>query len=1235
VNRKAAMPIDPIPPTAGGLPSWSMRLPRLAALMLVLLGAGRLPAAVADLVRFGDDASERQHRLAASGSSSATMAEVELGNVRERYRGRVVSGRGSALAVTLALPAGGAKPVRYLLEVEEIHRRQWQAFGYALQVNGREVYFRTYEEQAAGPNHYFVGIPGDAIPDPGAVTVRFVNRGAAGFVLSRAWLYRDFTALAEEERIARPLAVLGPGPYPAAKSPDLVLGYFKDEHANYIYNGSTAAVDEYLGRVGGLNVPTQLVLSAWFCSCPGGPDGRGGYFSDPRYSQAIARDGRLFAQYPNVWGNSFGYPSMSEPAINRFLDRSREDTCRAIQRRLDLMKAAGRPFRDLQLMSDIGPFYWDDADYSAFEIEAAQRDGVRLEPGSSAPEVQAWRFRHLSQVFERIAAAFRAGIQRESVLVERGRVALPEDQLDENLYTHPWVRVGYPAGDLRWRGWQTGVVDGMWTTGEMGAGRQAVYDYLLARGKVGIGNMYLGGVSTERLIAMLSLHYQRGWRFAACYAPDPEAWKALAVIEGFADLPAMPPVQYERRALDVFFEISGNLGERQGLVAADNVRCGQLAGVRGALPGDNGKPGRLVYRLDVDDAEAQTRAVLFFQGHVPDKDLSLAVAGADGRWQPIGRPANPQTDHCLNTIGGKGAAVTSVALPRLPDGSLPRQLRIEFASGSIQRVRVGLTWERLAGHAATSAALSPADEEVRRLADETWPLRSQHATDRTWTCRESRLQSLWVQQRRMTERLIERFRALGGDAAILAEAEALAQDGRVASAYRRLVGEISQCLPARYAVRGHGPLGRHPIEVRLPHDDAAAVVTVLRCQDGRVELALDAETSMTATVTIRDLADGAYALERPAPGRFALSRQAQAGEGTLQAQQGTLRVELPVAPPGTAIPRRFTGTLARRDGTAGILEVWSAPSTTAIQVVRLPKQGAQLRRREVHAAAWKERTPPSPGDWCEVETDDQGVVTRLDAVYGETTGTITAFERPGFTADAHAGIVTLDGDRRFELSWGVNAGTRFDTALLQGNPHLYNFDRLEQGLRPGQRVTLAYTPAGLPGCPDRIQAIRQPNRIALEDKVQGTEEDWRSLPLSVQGIRYQADWRKGRKAGWGGGGALFNANRTHEQPGEVVYRISSDSPLGDTGVFLSGRTIIDERNRFVVFASTDGKNWTRCGEVSASEAYEPSQMNVDISAVARGQRTCLVKVQIAGTGDWCILWNILVRTEQPEAAARP
>ena len=44
-------------------------------------------------------------------------------------------------------------------------------------------------------------------------------------------------------------------------------------------------------------------------------------------------------------------------------------------------------------------------------------------------------------------------------------------------------------------------------------------------------------------------------------------------------------------------------------------------------------------------------------------------------------------------------------------------------------------------------------------------------------------------------------------------------------------------------------------------------------------------------------------------------------------------------------------------------------------------------------------------------------------------------------------------------------------------------------------------------------------------------------------------------------------------------------------------------------------------------------MNVDISSIARGHRTCLVKVRIAGIGDWCILWNVQVRTERPDAAA--
>ncbi len=1205
---------------------------QLVALLLIL-SSSCMHGADFDTVLLGDEQSERQHRLVVTGSAPATTKAIEIGNLQERYRGRAVTGRGSALEVVVSL--SGPATSRYLLEIEEIHDRQWQAFGYSVVVNGRELCFRTYEEQAAGPNHWFVAIPADAVPDPGNIAIRLVNRGVAGFVVSRMWMYRDFPALAEAEQLFQPLTILGPGPMRPTTSPDYELGYFKDEHANYSYNGSTALIDEVLGRTQGLGVPVQLTMTAWFSTCPGGPDGRGGYFSDPRYSQAIARDGRLYAQYPNVWGNSFGYPSMSEPTINRFLDDRREFTCRAIQRRLDLLKASGKPIRRLQLLSDIGPFYWDDADYSPSEVEAARQDGVILTPNAMSPEVRMWRFRHLAQVFARIASSFRAGVQRDSILVDRGQIVLPDDQLSENLYSHPWVRVGFPAGDVRWRGWQTGVVDGMWTTGEMGAGRQAVYDYIMARGKIGIGNMYISKTSMPRLRSMLALQYQRGWRFTGFFGIDPENWEALATIPSIADLPAMPPVHYERKALEVFYELTGDLGDPGVLVSSENVTSGQLGGVRGALRSDTTKPGRLIYRLDVSEVDPTTRATLFLQGNVGARDVTIAVAGMDGAWQPVDRLSKGQRDASLVTIGGKGGPVASVVLPRLVDGSLPRQVRVDFAAGSLQRLRVGLSWDRLTGHASSSSTTVVEDEEERRLADETWLLHADHATDRSWTCRETRLQSLWVQQRRMSELLIDRYRSLGGDPAPQQEAEAMMRDGRYVSAYRRLIGEISYCLPARFAIRGHGPLGRYPIEVRLPNDDQIAVATLTQLSSDRIDLALDAEIATKATVIFRGLQpDTGYAVQQPAAGQLSMVRlQSGTNPSSVSLSDGTLRVELPIAPPRLSVPRTFTATLAKRDGRTGMADFWPAPSSTAIHLAKIPAKGATLRRREVQASTWTERTTPSPGDWCEVEVDDQGVVRRIDAVYGEVTGIISSFERPGFAANAHAGLLVLQDGRRFELSWGIAGGTKLDTALLQGNPHQYNFDRLERGLRAGQRVMLTYTPAGLPGLPDRLVAIRQATAVVMEDKVEGTEAEWRALPVAVTGIRYLAGWRDGRKKGIAGA-ALSNASTTHSQAAEVVYRVSSDEPLGDTGVHLSGRTIIDERNHFEVLASLDGNQWTACGEVSAREALDPSCMNVDISSIARGHRTCLVKVRIAGTGDWCILWNVQVRTERPDKPAK-
>jgi hypothetical protein len=1182
-----------------------------------------------DAIVFGDQQSEQQHSMKTTGNVSIQTVDTEIGSVQEKYAVRQCAGREAAITVTCSLPAvaNAAAPFA-VLEVEEIHDRQWQTFGYSVLVNEKEVYFRTYEEQAAGPNHYFVRIEPDTVPDPGKIRITFLNRGNAPFRLSRAWLYADFFALADQEKIFQPLVVLGPGPFPPTKSSDVALGWFMDnEHMNYVYNGSYRIIDEVLPRIASYGVPAQVGLTAWFASCPGGPDGQGGYFSDPKYSQAEYRNGKLYPQYPNVWGNSFGYPSMSEPNINRFLDESREATCREIQRRLDFMKAAGKPLSQVQIMSDIGPFYENGADYSAFEVEAARRDGVQLDPTHRTAERNMWQFRHLTDVYARIAKAFRAGVQRDSVLVDRGAVTLPTDQLSENLYTHPWIRVAFPVGDIRWRGWQNGVVDGMWTTGEMGAGRQAIYDYITARGKIGIGNMYLGGVVPKAVHDTLVLQYQRGWRFAAPFGISTEAWNTLPSIDNLGDGRAVPPVHYERKALDVFIEASGLLGAPQTLLASENVQYGQFGGASGAIRVDPAKAGTLIYRLDTGEAEPATRATLFFQGHVPAKNVTFAVSDADGSWVEAGYPGNAQNDSSLNTIGGRGGAVSTLALPRLANGALPTRLKIDFTAGSIQRVRVGMNWDRLTGHTAAyrTAVTMSAEEIVEcRRADETWLLASQHASDRAWTRKEARLLNLWIQQRRMTDLLMERYRKIVGQDAILREAEQCYQAGQYASAYRRLIGELSQCLPARYAVHGHGPLGRYPIQVQLPTDDDSALITISRMQPDQVDFTVDAEKPMACILTIGQLQQGrAYTLVQQGVNHYMVIQGARTGPDTtpLKENKGAVQATITIVPPAPAAPKHFAATFVARDGMKNIMEFWPTPTSTVAYSLKIFPNTCVLQRREVNGTTWKERTLPAPGDWCEVDLNEQGNISRIQSIYGVETGVIKSFERPGFSADAHAGILTLENGRRYELSWGVSGGTQLDTALLQGNPHHYNLDRLELGLRPGQRVDLTYTPSPPGARPNRIVRIHQSTKMIFEDKMDEDAAQWQTKPVEVSGIALRPNWLKKN--------SLFNKSSAFGHPGYVIYQLATDAPMGDTAVTLIGRTIIDERNKFKVFASLDRQTWVKCGEISSQEQLDQNHMNVDISSVAKGQKTCYLKVQIDGTGDWCILWGVQVRTERP------
>ncbi len=154
-------------------------------------------------LQLGEPASEAAHRVETSGEVVAETLETEMGGHRERHRARTFRSAEASLRFEVPAPLAG-RPL--LLEFQEIHTRRPVVFGYTIHVNGLELYFRTYEEYEAGPNHFFVEVPAARLA--GAKSVRIALRSA--FSLCQVWAYADFfSTTAAAEGVYRPMGLLG------------------------------------------------------------------------------------------------------------------------------------------------------------------------------------------------------------------------------------------------------------------------------------------------------------------------------------------------------------------------------------------------------------------------------------------------------------------------------------------------------------------------------------------------------------------------------------------------------------------------------------------------------------------------------------------------------------------------------------------------------------------------------------------------------------------------------------------------------------------------------------------------------------------------------------------------------------------------------------------------------------------------------------------------------------------
>lgn len=1072
--------------------SFSKLLALSIAVIAVILPTSR--ATTIDSIHFGDKASETVHGLRIKGSSDAGVIHAEVGMLKRDLPCRTVTGKGSAVSTRFEVKAPQKTDVPLVMEVQEIHDRRVEVFGYTVLVNGHEVYFRTYEEMGAGPNHYFVRIDRKLAPG-GKMEVTFRNEGEALFSLGRVWLYDDYFALAETEGTYRkmmfsdnPQVLLGEPKFDPTQHVGVTSAEYEDQlwekmkarfegtpfipgAASAVLHGfrglpdARSRIDQDLARSGKHGLPLQIAFMAgeWGVH-PTGMDGLGGYFGDMKYSQIrYEPDTGLYRPtWPETPGGTT-WPTWNDPQLQKFLAHRLIKAAGyfADQRAFALARGANIPTP--LVCHDWGLSVGGYGDCNDNTIRDAAQDSVTLTPEDGLdPDEKFWLFRNLARVPTRTAAAYRQAVGRDAVVIDRGEIRLPADHLQDQNYFHTFYPSVHPLYDHRYAGWQTGVGPEVWTTGETSPNLPyAYYDYVRALGKLTTVNLERG-FFRDNLDFIMTL-YELGFQWVTpCNTRPGDADLFLSKSVGLDDRPSAPALHVERKLLDVRFTRDECPGPDGSVALMENLTLltnaprhrysMQLA--------DGAKPGRIVYRL-----ENGGRA---FEG-----PLTLRLTGqlrpGDENYLEVSAGPNPES----MTVVRRLLANDFIAAPYWPwPTSATIELDPEIVGANVAYVQLHFRVKNK-----NTAGNLRLDQIVATMP---WSKTSGHPGGEPWTVGEVRTLRLWEQDRAVYERMQRDYVRVAGDDDVSRTAAVMAEDGRYRTAYRYLSGEYAQVLLAKFAVRGHGQLGRYPVGIDLKDDAQVMLVELLMAGPDVIEMTLKPEAATECEVTWHGLTAGSrYALTNTGDRHFRVVADPQGGE--VVGADGNLVLALEVAPEDPEahdLPTTLSGIFAG-GAPGGFMIDTQEERLWMDNPVFVPVATNAVWTRVQAGTTGPFTRGAQHLDHVEITLDASGKAREIKASYGRDAGRIKVFHPPVMKGALSNGVIELENGRRYEFGNRMPSFTKFEVEGLK--PHYRNnsVHDFAKVLIPGMMVELTYMPYEYNG--------RLPRLIAVK-KVQSTQE---------------------------------------------------------------------------------------------------------------------------------------------------
>lgn len=1030
---------------------------------------------ISDTLDLSSASSKTGHGLTTNGKVSSTKITTDNGTVKETYTALKFAGKGAQADFTLNLssPKASSSGNPMMLEIMEVHNNNYCAFGYKVQINGKDVWFRTYEELATGTIHYFIPFSRSLVSDPSKVKVTIISQDASAFSIGMVWGYNDFYGLMEDEDVLTKMGLNLFCGGDTAKGAAYVKKFsglksfeasplYEVDYLNNLNTTSSSKLSSFSSTAAAAGTGVQLMLKKYWLFADGA-DGKGGRWSDLKYQQVQynASSKTYTNTTPNGWSNTH-WLSYSNSYLNAASFNKLDTILSTFADTFALSAAKGKMPAMVQMIMEHGTGYYHESDFYGGDfskeiVDTAKKRGVILDPTDGLSyEEKRYMYLIIAEMNQGMADTYRKALGRSPVVVQKGKITLPTYQPTENIYSHgtqtadQWI-----SYDDRITGWMSGIGSGYWPSSEnMWFDDQRLYEYQQGYGRIGCVNleMFIHGTK-EAIQSYLRQGYRNGMEYVTMFN-DLDEYNTLSNVKQIDGLQSekVDEYHYERAYLDVDYmrdfntNMISNLKLTPGVVSYDNCKVGATGNL---FCQDVNKVGTATYKV-TNSTALENGLKVYLEGKA-SSGASIEIYGGTSL-NNLKKMGNFRFTKELTWFNKYSAFTLDITKETKGVKEYYIQLRLSnigasAANTSIRAIKVTTPWSEETG--------------------------STVGIDTTFAQR--RMQSLWVAEREALESLMKDYKEAAGADAVYKAAEKLYGYGRYKAAYALLTGEISQTLPAKYAIQENGTLGKYPIKVSM-NTGSTAVVELQKVSTSEILFRLLTERKQNMTIEVSSLAkDAYYVLEQKDASnntyRIVKAKQSTAGAVKAAGGKATFQVTVSVPKAEKLKNTTVTGRAFSNCNSNSVILTVQDPSIGeyATATTFYPLDSCTFTRQREDGKN-KSSQFPRAGDKVTVTLNENGYVTKVEAVYGEVTGKIVKFQPPTVTGAPCNGIITLDNGVSYEIEYSSGT-TNFDMARLSGAARTVAIARIAREIKVGQKVTITYCPETYNGSYRRILTL--------------------------------------------------------------------------------------------------------------------------------------------------------------------